>query len=94
MTIRSRNTFYRLKFTIMDHARRLSTQEAADVHRTAQRAERQRIVEEAMHSNKMEGFTVTDAMRTDAVAFVSGKIDADEMVRRTRARCGLEPERC
>ncbi|GAA4699693.1 DNA binding domain-containing protein, excisionase family [Promicromonospora umidemergens] len=111
--------------TLMDHARMLSTQEAADIlgvsrptlvkllesgqipftkvnsyrrvamidviaFRTMQRAERLRIVEEAMHSNKMEGLPVTDAARSDAVAFVSGKIDEDELVRITRARYGIE----
>lgn len=111
--------------TILDRARMLSTQEAADIldvsrptlvkllesgqipftkvnsyrrvammdviaFRTAQRAERQRIVEEAIHSNEMEGLPVTDAARADAVAFVSGKIDEDELVRITRARYGLE----
>jgi excisionase family DNA binding protein len=111
--------------TIMDHARMLSTQEAADIlgvsrptlvkllesgqipftkvnsyrrvamidliaFRTAQRAERQRIVEEAIHSNKMEGLPITDAARADAVAFVSGKIDEDELVRITRARYGID----
>ena len=58
--------------------------------RAVQRAERQRVVEEATHSNTMEGLSVTDAARTDAVAFVSGKIDEDELVRITRARYGLE----
>lgn len=111
--------------TLLEHARMLSTQEAADIlgvsrptlvkllesgripftkvnsyrrvamidviaFRTMQRAERLRIVEEAMHNNKMEGLPISDAARSDAVAFVSGKIDEDELVRITRARYGLE----
>ncbi|PUB24026.1 excisionase family DNA binding protein [Promicromonospora sp. AC04] len=111
--------------TIVDRARMLTTQEAADIlgvsrptlvklletgampftkvntyrrvamvdviaYRAAQRAERQRIVEEAMHNNEMEDLPVSDAARADAVAYVSGKIDEDELVRITRARYGLE----
>ncbi|WP_285107613.1 helix-turn-helix domain-containing protein [Promicromonospora sp. MEB111] len=111
--------------TIVDRARMLTTQEAADIlgvsrptlvkllesgqipftkvntyrrvamvdviaYRTLRRAERQRIVEEAIHSNEMEGLQVTAAARADAVAYVSGKIDEDELVRITRARYGLE----
>ena len=58
--------------------------------RTAQRAERQRIIEEAIHSNEMEGLPVTADARADAVAFVSGMIDEDELVQIARARYGLE----
>jgi excisionase family DNA binding protein len=111
--------------TLVDRARMLGTQEAADIlgvsrptlvkllesgqipftkvnsyrrvamvdviaYRTMRRAERQRVVEEAMHSNEMEGLPVTDATRADAVAYVSGKIDEDELVRLTRSRYGLE----
>ena len=111
--------------TIVDRARMLTTQEAADIlgvsrptlvkllesgqipftkvntyrrvamrdliaYRAAQKAERRRAVEEAIHTNAMEGAEVSDAWQTDAVAYVSGKIDGDEMVRRTRERYGLE----
>ncbi|WP_460885708.1 antitoxin VbhA family protein [Promicromonospora xylanilytica] len=45
-----------------------------------QRAERLRIVEAAMHNNTMEGLPVTDAARSDAVAFVSGNTSTSRPV--------------
>ncbi|WP_454850965.1 helix-turn-helix domain-containing protein [Promicromonospora soli] len=111
--------------TIMDHARMLSTQEAADIlgvsrptlvkllesgqipftkvnsyrrvamqdligYLAAQRSQRRLAVEESINTNAMEGASVSDAWRTDSIAYVNGDIDAKEMVRRTRARYGLE----
>lgn len=111
--------------TIMDRARMLSTQEAADIlgvsrptlvkllesgqipftkvntyrrvamrdligYRAVRRAQRQSSVEEAINTNVMEGAKVSDAWRTDSAAYVNGDIDGNEMVRRTRARYGLE----
>ncbi|WP_392341525.1 hypothetical protein [Leifsonia sp.] len=37
----------------------------------------------------MEGLSSTAEFRADAAAFVEGEFDADELVRRTRARYGL-----
>jgi hypothetical protein len=54
----------------------------------AERA-RRRIVDEAIHSGEMEGLTITDAARADAEEFVAGRIDADDLVTRARARHGL-----
>jgi excisionase family DNA binding protein len=78
-----------IPFTKVNSYRRVAMIDVI-AYRTMQRAERLRIVEEAMHNNKMEGLPISDAARSDAVAFVSGKIDEDELVRITRARYGLE----
>lgn len=53
------------------------------------RAERERRVAEAIHSGEMEGLQVSAAGRSDAQEYVAGRIDADELVSRTRARYGL-----
>jgi hypothetical protein len=50
---------------------------------------RERIVSEAAHSSAMAGLVSTWAFQVDAAAFVEGAIDADELVRRTRARYTL-----
>ncbi|MGW2092034.1 antitoxin VbhA family protein [Promicromonospora sukumoe] len=78
-----------IPFTKVNTYRRVAMVDVI-AYRTLRRAERQRVVEEAMHSNEMEGLQVTDAARADAVAYVSGRIDEDELVRLTRARYGLE----
>lgn len=49
-------------------------------------AERERRVEQAIHSGEMDGFTVDDDTKADARLYVNGEIDSDELVRRTRAR--------
>jgi len=51
--------------------------------------QRQRAVEEAVHSGEMEGLRVDPATRADADAYVAGRIDSDELVVRARARYGL-----
>lgn len=58
--------------------------------KVSDRAARQRAVAEAEHSAAMEGLTVGDTYREDAAAYVDGRIDVDELVRRTRARHGLD----
>ena len=61
-------------------------QEVAAEH---DRAERQRRVEDAIHSNEMEGLHVNADTLTDADDYVAGRIDSDELVARARARYGL-----
>lgn len=56
------------------------------------RAERARWVSEAVHSVGMEGLTVSDEWNADAAELEDGRIDAAELVRRTRSRFGL-PDR-
>lgn len=51
--------------------------------------QRQRAVEEAVHSGEMEGLHVDPATLADADAYVAGRIDSDELVARARARYGL-----
>lgn len=53
-------------------------------------AERERRVAEAVHSNEMEGLTISDACRADAQEYIAGVIDSDELVARARARYGLD----
>ena len=55
----------------------------------AERAERQRRVEDAVHSNEMEGLQVNGDTLADADDYVAGRIDSDELVARVRARYGL-----
>lgn len=62
---------------------------AADYARAV--AERTRWVEEAIHNVRLDGGDVSSEMDADNAEFISGAIDADELVRRTRARLGLEP---
>lgn len=50
---------------------------------------RERVVEEAVHSGEMEGLQVDAATRSDADAYVAGRIDSDELVARARVRYGL-----
>jgi hypothetical protein len=56
---------------------------------TAAERARRRIVDEAIHSGEMEGLSITDAARADVEEFVSGRIDADDLVTRAQARHGL-----
>jgi hypothetical protein len=55
----------------------------------AERAERQRRVEDAVHSNEMEGLHVNGDTLADADDYVAGCIDSDELVARAHARYGL-----
>ncbi len=50
------------------------------------RAERQRRVEDAIHTNEMEGLHVNADTLADADEYVAGHIDSDELVARARAR--------
>lgn len=51
---------------------------------------RARVVAEAAHSSEMEDLVSSPDFRADAAAYVEGTFDADELLRRTRARYGLE----
>jgi len=55
-----------------------------------ERAERERAVAESIHSGEMEGFYVSQAARDDSADYVAGRVDADELVARARARYGLD----
>ena len=54
-------------------------------------AERERrfALEQAEHSGEMEGLHVDPGTRADAEEYVSGRIDSNELVARTRARYRL-----
>lgn len=56
---------------------------------TTTEAERQRRVEEGIHSGEMEGLHLSEAGQADAEEYVAGRIDSDELVARARARYGL-----
>lgn len=53
-------------------------------------AERERRVADAIHSGEMEGLSVSPAGQSDAQEYIVGRIDADELVARARARYGLD----
>lgn len=53
------------------------------------RAERARVVAEAIHSGEMEGMHADADTQADAAEYIDGRIDSDELVARTRARYGL-----
>jgi hypothetical protein len=55
----------------------------------SERTERRRRVEDAVHSNEMEGLHVNAETLADADEYVAGRIDSDELVARARARYGL-----
>lgn len=63
----------------------MATRTATDTART----ERQRRVEDAVHSGEMEGLAVTAATQGDMDGYVEGRITSDELVARVRARYGL-----
>lgn len=54
------------------------------------KSERAQLVAAAEHSGEMEGLSITPAMRADAAEFVDGRISADDLAARTRARYGIE----
>lgn len=51
---------------------------------------RQRRVEQADHSGRMEGLTLSAETRRDATAYEAGEIDAAELVKQVRGRYGHE----
>lgn len=51
---------------------------------------RARVVDEAEHSGKMEGLTVTEATKSDAARYVAGDFTTDELIERARRRYGLD----
>ena len=53
-------------------------------------AERERRVEEAIHSGEMEGLTVDPDTKVDSDDYIAGVIASDELVARSRARYGLD----
>jgi hypothetical protein len=54
------------------------------------RAARERVVAEAIHSGEMEGAYVSAAARADAAEYVAGRISGDDLAARARARYGLD----
>ena len=60
-----------------------------EVSTESERAVRQRRVEDAIHSNEMEGLHGNADTLADADEYVAGRIDSDELVARARARYGL-----
>ncbi|MBO0805291.1 MAG: hypothetical protein J2P25_19705 [Nocardiopsaceae bacterium] len=52
-------------------------------------AERQQLVDEAVHSGEMEGLHVTAETLADADDYVAGHIDSDTLAERVRERYGL-----
>lgn len=56
---------------------------------TAQRAERERQVAEAIHSGEMEGLSTSEATKADADKYVAGEIDLAELEARVRTRYGI-----
>lgn len=56
----------------------------------AEIARRRSVLEQAEHSGEMEGQPITAETRADGEDYVSGRIDVDELVARTRTRYGLE----
>ncbi|MEK0218864.1 hypothetical protein WM014_08620 [Bifidobacterium mongoliense] len=55
-----------------------------------ERTRRSLVIRDGMHSAELEGGRVTDAYRRDAQDYIDGHIDEDGLIRRTRARYGLE----
>ncbi len=56
----------------------------------AERAERERVIAEAIHSGEMEGLRVTDATKADTDKYVAGEIDLDQLAAMVRARYGID----
>jgi Antitoxin VbhA len=52
--------------------------------------DRARTVGLALHSWEVEGANADDETKADMIDFAMGDIDSDEVVRRTRARYGLD----
>ncbi|MBV1780836.1 hypothetical protein KRR55_17110 [Paeniglutamicibacter sp. ABSL32-1] len=47
-------------------------------------------VEAATHSMSLEGLEVSDEFRADSEDYVAGKVTSEELVRKARARFGLD----
>ena len=56
----------------------------------AREVDRAQQVASVVHSAAMEGLHVTTATRTEMDRFAEGGLEVEELVRRTRARYGLE----
>lgn len=54
------------------------------------RGRRTAVVRDGIHSAELEGGHVTSHYRKDALDYVNSVIDEDGLIRRTRARYGLE----
>ena len=52
-------------------------------------ARRSTALEQAEHSNELEGLHISNAARADGDDYAAGRIDIDEFVARGRARYGL-----
>ncbi|MDR1214619.1 MAG: antitoxin VbhA family protein [Propionibacteriaceae bacterium] len=63
---------------------------AVDVEAEAGREQRQRLLDEAIHSSEMAGAVVSDELRADGARYVAGLIDPEEMLDRARARYGIQ----
>jgi hypothetical protein len=53
---------------------------------TKSTAERQRRLDEAIHSSEMEGAVISSELRADGARYVAGLIDPEEMLDRAKAR--------
>ncbi|WP_378145466.1 hypothetical protein ACFJGV_17820 [Cnuibacter sp. UC19_7] len=56
---------------------------------SAQRAERERQVAEAIHAGEMEGLPTSAETKADTDDYVAGEIDLGELEARVRARYGI-----
>ncbi|MFJ6419034.1 hypothetical protein [Paeniglutamicibacter sp. NPDC091659] len=52
--------------------------------------QRRNWVIEAAHSMSLEGLEVSDDYRAESEEYVAGKVTSDELVRKARARFGLD----
>ncbi|WP_125773063.1 excisionase family DNA-binding protein [Antribacter gilvus] len=77
----------KIPFHKVNAGRRVLVSDVLD-HRT-EMDKRRRVVEEAVHHNEMAGASVSDDSVADSGEFIAGTIDAQELVRRARARYGL-----
>lgn len=73
----------------LDHDERTLMAKAARKIREVVRVDRKRLVASVEHSSRMEGLQSSVQFRDDAQAFEQGRVDPDELVRRTRVRHGL-----
>lgn len=52
--------------------------------------QRSKWVNEAAHSMSLEGLEVSDDYRAESQEYVAGKVTSEELVRKARARFGLD----
>ena len=52
--------------------------------------DRKRLMEEAIHSGKMDGAYVSEEFRKDADEYVRGDISIEDLVKRTKRRWKVE----